>query len=491
MSAARFGLGVGWAGIVLGLALGAAASARAEDPIEVTVSSVDATAFPDIRIVVTVTSAGRPLAPGAVGNVTMDEGGAAVPVANVARATDINLPVAVVLAIDTSGSMLGEKLKQAQIAAANLAGGLSGADVSAVVSFADSVRLVQPLSPDRAGTIAEINSLTAGGNTALYDAVAEGARVAAQTPIQRKVVVLLSDGEDAGKKSTRTREAALDAATKSGAVYYVIGVGEATDPAFLKALADRTGGRFLEAAGAGDVAAGYAAIADLLKGQLVVTYRSQELMQQGPRTAKVTVDSQGAQGSAGFTYTPDSRALQQPTPTAMPATVPAPVAPAATAPAPVAEKGGGQGLLLAAVAAAAAAAAAAWVFVRRRGKEDPRLPEAPPPALEFPRTGAINESGGVMLTISGTGLADGVERVVPVSVAPVTIGWDQACQVILPRLAGIAPAHVRFWRRDGRTMIHSLGGPEATLVNGSAVTWGSVGPEDRITIGPFVLQVQG
>jgi VWFA-related protein len=424
--------------------------------------------------------------------VTVQEAGVSAPVKSVARATDLSLPAAVVLAMDTSGSMVGDKLNQAKQAAANLVNGMSPADVSALIAFSDSVRLVQPLGADRAGTVSEINALSAAGNTSLYDAVAEGARVASASAIQRKLVVLLTDGEDFGNKSTNTREGALAAAASSGAIYYVIGVGDATDRTFLASLADRTGGRFIEAASASELAAGYAAISDLLKSQLVVTYTSPNLTQADARTAQVTLEATGVAASANFGYTPDSRALLHPEPTVAPATPSLPQPAAATVVEPEPEHRGSHGSLVIAIVVTLAAIAAGLLLVlNRRRKVDPRLPSEEPSALGIePGLETLAAPGDVMVKISGTSAGGDVEKEIPVSTAPLTIGWDETCQVILPRIAGVAPQHLRLWRRDGRTMIHNLGDSEATLVNGDAVTWGSVGPGDRVTIGPFLLQIQ-
>ena len=63
------------------------------------------------------------------------------------------------------------------------------------------------------------------GATALYDAVVAGVRTAAAAPLPRKVVVLLTDGQDYGARSSATEEQSLTEAATAGVPVFTIGVG--------------------------------------------------------------------------------------------------------------------------------------------------------------------------------------------------------------------------------------------------------------------------
>ncbi len=108
------------------------------------------------------------------------------------------VPISVVIAIDTSGSMDGTPIVAAREAAQGLVDRLNVDDEVAVVSFADQPRVLSDFTTDRSETLATIRSVTALGATALYGAVGESAALIAQADTETRVLVLLSDGVDSG-----------------------------------------------------------------------------------------------------------------------------------------------------------------------------------------------------------------------------------------------------------------------------------------------------
>ena len=100
---------------VLGLLVGPVAQATADDPIQLVVTELDADAFPDVRLVVRVTDASGKAVKGLGPNdIEVSEGG--VPQqARLDLAADVS-PVHLVLALDVSGSMVGQPLADAKTA---------------------------------------------------------------------------------------------------------------------------------------------------------------------------------------------------------------------------------------------------------------------------------------------------------------------------------------------------------------------------------------
>ncbi len=80
--------------------------------------------------------------------------------------------LAIVLAIDTSGSMAGAPLEAARDAAISLIDQLNEGDEVAIVRFSNNVSLALDFTTDRAAARDVLNSLVAEGETALYDASA-------------------------------------------------------------------------------------------------------------------------------------------------------------------------------------------------------------------------------------------------------------------------------------------------------------------------------
>jgi tight adherence protein B len=159
--------------------------------------------------------------------------------------------VAVILAVDTSGSMLdNNNIDTARSAAANFARQLRTGTRVGVLSFANSPAVKQELTTDPGlaqDAIQALNVDDPQGDTALYDAVVLASRRLAGQPGQRNLVVL-SDGRHEG---TDTRiEQAIAAARRAKVTIYTVGLevpNRPQDQVALQRLADRTDGRSLPA----------------------------------------------------------------------------------------------------------------------------------------------------------------------------------------------------------------------------------------------------
>ncbi|WP_432495761.1 VWA domain-containing protein [Kineococcus auxinigenes] len=197
--------------------------------------------------------------------------------------SEIKKPSDVVFAVDTSGSMDGERLTQLQGALAALtvpdgdAGGAPGDGLLAFqarenvryVEFADTVKsrgtfAVDPA--DRAGSLARIRewtaSLRAEGGTAIHDslrvAYEEALSVLESDPERFVSVTLFTDGENtdggtlADFRAWHGRQAAAGRPVASVPTFVIV-FGEA-DPAEMAELAALTGGETFAAGGAADLA---------------------------------------------------------------------------------------------------------------------------------------------------------------------------------------------------------------------------------------------
>ena len=203
------------------------------------------------------------------GKITALLDGVPFPVSDVTRRDPE--PLAVVLAIDVSGSMSGGPLAAARQAALDLVERLNAADRVAVVAFADAPVVFSDFTLDREVTNATLRSLVAGGDTALYGAVDTAAQMLAAAGSQRGVLVLLSDGLDDGGVSTVGREQSVDAIVASGAAAYAFALGVQADVAYLGALAERAGGEFAEVTDEQALAAAFAGLGRRLGADVSVT----------------------------------------------------------------------------------------------------------------------------------------------------------------------------------------------------------------------------
>jgi Ca-activated chloride channel family protein len=157
-------------------------------------------------------------------------------------------PVAVGLVVDNSGSMR-RKLPDVVAAAASFARSSNPQDQMFVVNFNERVSLGLPpgeafvSDPDELK--AALLRIQADGRTALYDALAKGLEHIRASPIQKKVLIVLSDGGD--NASRHTFPQILRLLQESNVIVYTVGLYDEYDedrnPGVLRRLAKVSGGQ--------------------------------------------------------------------------------------------------------------------------------------------------------------------------------------------------------------------------------------------------------
>jgi VWFA-related protein len=278
------------------LAVGGTAAARADQPLEVTIQQLDEADFLDLRLVVSVTdAAGRPLTGLTAENFLVEAGGVPLPLKDARTVLDAGTGVGVVLAIDVSGSMEGDPLDRAKDVSQEFILQLASTDAVAALAFNEEVTTVQGFTPDQDTAIAAIQSLTSGGNTALYSAVGAAADLAQESDQARRAILLLSDGRDTAAADSVTRETSIDQAKASGVPFFVVGLGDAIDEPYLSQLAQVTGARFYRAPSPGDLQELFDAISTLLRTQYVLTVDGSAIPADQPSLA-VTAERDGRLG---------------------------------------------------------------------------------------------------------------------------------------------------------------------------------------------------
>lgn len=208
------------------------------------------------------------------------------------------LEVTVALAIDVSGSMAGEPLELTQAGASDLVEVLVplGFDVR-LVTFADEVALVDAPPDDAAALVAAIEALTAGGETALYDAIERSLDVLAEVTGQVNLVVF-SDGEDTA--STIARQDAIARSQADEVAINIVALESADFSAeAVEDLASLTGGQLLAAAETTEVEGAFDRVAADLTSQYRLTYTS-ELVDTDVLELEVAVDHLGASETISY-----------------------------------------------------------------------------------------------------------------------------------------------------------------------------------------------
>jgi Ca-activated chloride channel family protein len=164
--------------------------------------------------------------------------------------SDEKKPADIALVLDTSGSMQDDnKLSSAKAGAEQLVSLLSDKDSFSIMQFNNTVNWVtadKALATSRQHSDAEIDSLFAGGQTALFDAVAQAYAHLQQRPADRiRAVVVLTDGQDNRSKTTLSEllNRMHSGGEGSSIRVFTIAYGSDAERSVLTQMADATQGK--------------------------------------------------------------------------------------------------------------------------------------------------------------------------------------------------------------------------------------------------------
>jgi VWFA-related protein len=133
------------------------------------------------------------------------------------------VPVSLGIALDTSGSMAGTKMRQAQGALDRFIHDLlAKEDELFLCLFSNFPAIVQQWTTDRRLMARALEDVRPNGGTAMYDAVLRSVSIAAQGQHQKKALVIISDGNDtASRTEMRTVKQQI---RESEVLVYAIGI---------------------------------------------------------------------------------------------------------------------------------------------------------------------------------------------------------------------------------------------------------------------------
>lgn len=227
-----------------------------------------------------------------------------------------DLPLRIGMLLDTSNS-IRDRLKFEQDAANNFLFSVlrNSKDQAFVMTFDDEPEVIQPFTSDTGLLRDQILRTRAGGGTAVYDAIFDACRNQLSHPprppgdqpdIVRRVMVLISDGED--NLSSHTRAEAIEMAQRTSVVIYTISTStewvSLDDPSkertgnrkyhltegdkILQDLADETGGRSFYPYHVDDLDQSFLDIGEELRNQYSLAYNPTSHALDG-RYHKITI----------------------------------------------------------------------------------------------------------------------------------------------------------------------------------------------------------
>jgi VWFA-related protein len=209
-----------------------------------------------------------------------------------------DVPVNVVLTLDTSESVTGGKLVDLQRAGHALLGALAKGDTAALVTFNEAVMHRVALTPDLDRVRRGLSSVEAWGDTALVDA-SLAAMLLGDTDAGRTLVVLFSDGVDTASFSEP--ELVLQTARRVNGVVYAVSSAREDRP-FLEDVTSATGGRMIDISRTGDTGRAFLEILQEFRRRYVITFTPTGVSPGGWHKLEVRVKRPGTrvQSRAGY-----------------------------------------------------------------------------------------------------------------------------------------------------------------------------------------------
>lgn len=478
--------------LAAGLSVGAVRPGAAQQAQPaLTINQVDGEAYPNLRAVVTPLDAnGVPARALTKDQFQAFDGDTPLTVSAVQTAQDANVPLAVVLTIDVSGSMAGDPIDRAKQAATEFVSNVGPKDLVAVVAFSDKVTSVADFTNDKSKLTTAIAGLQANGGTALFEAVQVSSYAAHAPAGVRRAVVLLTDGQNDSPDSQATNDGSLAAAQGAAVPVFTVAFGSATDTAYLRLVSAVTQGQYRSATAA-TVSSVYADIAALLRAQYVITLKSAAPADGKSASLRIIANVAGAPAAALSTYTRGK--------------APVVVAPVGSQPsaAPTAAQGAANGsgsnvplIVFSAIIAIAALAGAGYWFARLRSRrrllEQQRQVVAPNQrqAAAQPLPARANTGVPVFTPTEGHGRLveksmNGAGKVYELGAGPFAIGSSaKLSSLVLPAEDDVAPEHVRITRLNGTYRLHHTGGvARKTLVGGRPADFLTLEAGDEIQVG--------
>ncbi|HLG17292.1 MAG TPA: VWA domain-containing protein [Blastocatellia bacterium] len=150
--------------------------------------------------------------------------------------------LAIVLVIDKSGSMMGQKVQLAVEAASATVDFLSERDSVGVIAFDSTAQPVVNLTPveDKDAIIRQIRSIQAVGGTNMYPGLRTAYEWLLASDAQIKHIIVLSDGQSEGGDFAGIARSIRE----QGMTMTAVAVGEDADFQTMRFIANRGGGRF-------------------------------------------------------------------------------------------------------------------------------------------------------------------------------------------------------------------------------------------------------
>jgi len=245
------------------------------------ITQVDTTNFPLVDVYVSVQNAdGEPIIVNTE-KIQLLENGQPVPNQDIQGTGEVG-PLTTILLIDNSGSMnYADKLISAKEVAKEYVEQMRSGDQIGVITFNTEAVTVQEITDDKESLGVSIDAISAGSDTALYDALVYTIDTINPLP-GRKAIIVLTDGMDV--QSVTTPDEALARIGFGGLSISTVGFGQVPeedeeadeyagiDETTMRYIAENAGGDYGHAENREQLSSLYSKIRRALQSEVVISY---------------------------------------------------------------------------------------------------------------------------------------------------------------------------------------------------------------------------
>jgi Ca-activated chloride channel homolog len=251
-----------------------------------------------VEVYATVTDAqGQPIAGLTAVNFRVAEDGAPQPITTFVAG---DFPLSIVVVLDRSFSMSGDRLNLAKQAARMFIAALRPDDEVMVLAAGSEIETITPPVPARTAAATAWDAIQPWGTTPLYDVIAKGLDMP-YTQTRRRALLVISDGFDRYSDISDTE--VIERARHHDVLVYPVAIGKQRPPV-LAELASVTGGHSFNVDDPKKLSATLDMIARELRSQYLLGYAPARpaASKGGWRSIEVSVDRPGARVRARDGY---------------------------------------------------------------------------------------------------------------------------------------------------------------------------------------------
>lgn len=280
---------------------------------------VNVDSFPTMNLIVSAWNGSQPITNLSVDDFTLIEDGQMTPIQEVTSLDSSQVPISLILVLDTSTSMQANNaINDAKAAAFSILDRLKPNDRVALLAFAGEIdRNLDVLdqtrelafTTDKEEVRAVITGLQADGPTPLYDATVKAIRLSANEAAGSRAMILLTDGRDeklidevSVPASVLTADDAINAVRDTSMPIFTIGLGNSIDQPFLQRLADQSEGTFASVPTPDQLNVQFNQAFDRLLQRYVISYQSNGLPNEESHALLVELNKNGQSASGQDTF---------------------------------------------------------------------------------------------------------------------------------------------------------------------------------------------